>query len=52
MTQSPTPPPETHPGVRCERCDGTGDINVIVDVSGVKWGDMCPACHGTGKQRG
>ena len=46
MTQSPTPPPETHPGVRCDECEGWGYF--------WRFGRMkyCPACHGTGKQMG
>lgn len=47
-----TPPPETNPGARdpCYLCAGSGTKGkrrkktyMIVD---------CPACHGTGKQRG
>lgn len=57
-TKDTTPPPETHPGVRCEKCGGIGKVEpeyrfpdgtALVQPGFIK---TCPACHGTGKQRG
>ena len=55
MTKDTTPPPETHPGARCEGCDGLYFRTINWDG---RYGPLfpgvlpCLGCHGTGKQRG
>jgi len=34
-------------GVRCEKCDGTGEV-VQLDPEGADRGGQCPHCHGSG----